>query len=142
MGRPAFQRASMNGVNATPVGPGLPFHEYLSSCSSGNSSTSNSRQRETPSMNLLSIQRVFTLVNDLRSRRHSMRLNPLCSTLCSSDDQLSSPSSSSRVRRPTVEKIWLNELEICVTEDACQSKSKPLPLTVTEMKHFPVSPRG
>src|SRR5712671_5357905 len=81
-GRLAFLRESMNEVNISP----LP--EYVSSCSSGNSSkggspSSNFRQRESSSTSLLSsTRRVFTLLNDLSSLRHSIR----STSLCSSDD--------------------------------------------------------
>ena len=65
----------MNEANTALVSP-LP--EYASSCSSGKRSkggspSSNSRQRESTSTSPLSIQRVFTLLNDLRSLRHSVR---------------------------------------------------------------------
>src|SRR5712672_2732425 len=83
-GRSAFWRESMNEVNTSPSSP-LP--EYVSSCSSGNSSkgsspSSNFRQRETSSTSPSSTRRVFTLLNDLSSLRHSIR----STSLCSSDD--------------------------------------------------------
>ena len=86
MARSAFWRVSMNEVNVSPV---LPLPEYVSSCSSGNSSkgsspSSNSRQRESCSTSPSSIQSVFTFLNGLRSLRHSVR----STSLCSSDDRL------------------------------------------------------
>jgi len=84
-GRPAIWRASMNEANGSPVSP-LP--EYVSSCSSGNSSkgsspSSNCRQRQSSSTSPLAMRRVFTLLNDLRSLRHTVR----STSLCSSDDK-------------------------------------------------------
>ena len=74
-GRPAYWRASMNDVDASPVSP-LP--EYLSSCSSGNISkgsppTSNRRQRDSSSTSPSSMRRVFMFLNKPRSLRHSVR---------------------------------------------------------------------
>jgi len=143
MGRPVSRQASTKEVNASPLGPVLSFPEYFSTCSSGNNSEGsppsfNSRQRETPFTNPLSIRRVFTLLNWIRRWRHSMRSNPLCSR--SSDDQLVSSSSSSRVRHSAVEKNWLNELEICAIEAASQSKSPSL--IAMEKAHVSASPWG
>ena len=103
-GRSAFRRASMNEVNVSLV---LPLSEYVSSCSLGKSSrgcspSSNWRQRESSLTSPLSIQRVFRLVNDLRSLRHLVRLT----SLCSSDDWLWTL--RARVRCSTAEKIWLS----------------------------------
>ena len=85
-GRPAFRRASMNEVN---ISPALLLPEYVSSCSLGKSSRgcspfSDRRQREISPMSLRWTRRVFTLLNDLRSLRHSVR----STSLCSSDDKL------------------------------------------------------
>ncbi len=79
-GRRAPWRASVNGVNASPLA--RPFLEYLSTCSSGNSSRRCSpsfdrRQRERFSTNQLSTWCVFMLPNDLRSLCHLVRSNPL-----------------------------------------------------------------
>ncbi len=82
-GRPAFWRESMNEVNASPE---LPLPGYVSSCSSGNSSkgsspSSNRRQRETSPTSPSLTRRVFTLLNDLRRLRHSIRSTSLCSSV-------------------------------------------------------------
>jgi hypothetical protein len=100
-GRPAFWRASMNDVNASPVPP-LP--EYLSSCSSGNSSrgcslSSSRRLQKSSSTRSSSTRRVLTLLNDLRSLCHSVR----STSLCSSDDRIWT--SCWRVRSSTLENI-------------------------------------
>ncbi len=117
MGQPAFWRGSMNDVNASLA---LRFSEYVSSCSSSNGSSgsspsSNRRQRESSSTIPLSIQSIFTSLNELRSFRHSMR----SASLCSSDDRLCI--SCSRVRCSTAESTRLGALRICATEDTSQS---------------------
>src|ERR1700722_7264464 len=73
-GRLASWRALINEVNASPL---LPLPEYVSSCSSGNSSkgsppSSNSRQRDSSSTSPSSTRRVFTFLNEPRSCRHLM----------------------------------------------------------------------
>ena len=108
MGQPAFWRGSMNDVNASLA---LRFSEYVS----GSSPSSNRRQRESSSTIPLSIQSIFTSLNELRSFRHSMR----SASLCSSDDRLCI--SCSRVRCSTAESTRLGALRICATEDASQS---------------------
>ena len=110
MGPPAFWKASMNEVNVTPV---LLLLEYVSSCSLGSRSkrpgsslSSHCRQRESPFASQLSMRRVFTFLNELRSLNHSMR----STSLCSSDDKQCA--SCSRVRCSTAENIRLSELAI------------------------------
>ena len=142
MGRPDLCRALMNEVNGSPI---LPLPEYMSSCSPGNRSkrsppSSNRRQRETPLTNIWWIRRVFMLINELRSWRHSTALST--PRLSSSGDHICN-TPGSRVRRSTGESICLSELQICAIGDNCQSQSRPVSaVTAMEKGYISVSPRG
>ena len=102
-GRPAFWWESMNEVKASPASP-LP--ECVSSCSLGNSSKGsypsfNRRQRESSLSSLFLTRKVFMLLNDLSSLRHSI----WSTSLHSSDDWLRS--SCPRMRCSTTEnRLW------------------------------------
>src|SRR6266478_2729958 len=118
MGRPAFWRPSMKGLNLSPP---WPDPKYLSSCSSGNSSrggspSSNRRLREISSTRPLLTLRVFAFLNGLRNLRHSER----STSLLSPGNRRSCR--SSKVRCSTSENLWSSAFKICAMDDTSQSR--------------------
>ena len=115
--RSAFRRAFLNEVNVSPVSR---LARYVSSCSSGNRLRGRQHHRildkEIFPRRAHPSRRVFKLLNDLSSLRHPIR----STSLCSSDDRPCA--SCRRVRCSNAENTWLSALEICATEETCQSR--------------------
>src|SRR6266851_4013920 len=118
-GRPAFWRAFIKPVNASPASSVV---AYSSSFSSGNSSTgdspsSNWNERERSLTRPLGTRRVFTLPNEPRISRHRM-WSP--SLLFDSRDIESLP--YLKVRYTTADNTVLSWSEICTADATCHSK--------------------
>jgi hypothetical protein len=116
-GRPMFWWASMKEMR-TSLTLSHPAREYVSSCSSGNSSTgcpplSTHRKRESFSTNSSSTRRVFKLLNVLNNLHYTYSIFIYTST-----DRILFQ--CSRVRCSIAEYFSLGEFKIRVTEDTCQ----------------------